>query len=556
MADNSNLFKVNMICRNDLAANWKSSNPILAAGELGLEIDTGMIKIGNGQQSWNEITDYINPQTEDKQFEIQIYASVEDFPNAAEAKDNIFYLAPGTETYHYDMYQRRLHKKTREEEVEVPIEETKDTTTESVTENAKTEETKDTSNNTTTETTTTPENTDTSTSEGSTTETTPEAPKTEIKIITVTYYEYEFDYVSTLDLTNKIENYETLTETTLNNLRSLAAELSQKVQELQIQTISQQDQTTLTTALEQAKAIDSMYNGLTNLIINTNLACNNAIAATVNADIVAKETSDEKQKAIQATSDATNAANDARQATNEAKTLVTDLKDYTEKELPSKIEDKISSRIDNDEKETSIWSGKKLAEQFNVVNKKIDDIIPVNQNNIKNAIGKYAKLSYMDIKDTSTISVGKNATAKALTEDLWNSHYNTTYPNAERIDTLYLKFNNKYDRILVKYVGNGGTIDVTCKCGEQKIAHNCRGGAVNGYMEFYNEYGYWWGSKIQGYKNQNYSGSYETTGINYVMEYSIDEYSSIDGIDIQMTYQKKKAGISILGIYGVLSSNT
>jgi hypothetical protein len=35
-----------------LAANWTSSNPTLAEGELGLETDTGKFKVGNGVNQW------------------------------------------------------------------------------------------------------------------------------------------------------------------------------------------------------------------------------------------------------------------------------------------------------------------------------------------------------------------------------------------------------------------------------------------------------------------------------------------------------------------------
>jgi hypothetical protein len=36
--------------RRDTAANWTSSNPVLRAGELGIETDTLKFKIGNGYQ--------------------------------------------------------------------------------------------------------------------------------------------------------------------------------------------------------------------------------------------------------------------------------------------------------------------------------------------------------------------------------------------------------------------------------------------------------------------------------------------------------------------------
>ena len=39
--------------RRDTAANWTATNPILAAGEPGLETDTGKIKYGDGTTRWN-----------------------------------------------------------------------------------------------------------------------------------------------------------------------------------------------------------------------------------------------------------------------------------------------------------------------------------------------------------------------------------------------------------------------------------------------------------------------------------------------------------------------
>ena len=41
--------------RRDTAANWTSANPTLAAGEMGLETDTGRYKIGNGTTPWNAL---------------------------------------------------------------------------------------------------------------------------------------------------------------------------------------------------------------------------------------------------------------------------------------------------------------------------------------------------------------------------------------------------------------------------------------------------------------------------------------------------------------------
>jgi len=57
MAQNN--VRATLILRNDLAATWASRNPILAKGELGAEIDTGLLKIGDGTKHFNEL-DYIN----------------------------------------------------------------------------------------------------------------------------------------------------------------------------------------------------------------------------------------------------------------------------------------------------------------------------------------------------------------------------------------------------------------------------------------------------------------------------------------------------------------
>jgi hypothetical protein len=42
--------------RNDTAANWTSANPILAVGELGLETNTGLFKVGNGSSTWTALS--------------------------------------------------------------------------------------------------------------------------------------------------------------------------------------------------------------------------------------------------------------------------------------------------------------------------------------------------------------------------------------------------------------------------------------------------------------------------------------------------------------------
>jgi Zn/Cd-binding protein ZinT len=41
--------------RRDVSTNWQSVNPILEEGELGLELDTNRIKVGDGKTPWNEL---------------------------------------------------------------------------------------------------------------------------------------------------------------------------------------------------------------------------------------------------------------------------------------------------------------------------------------------------------------------------------------------------------------------------------------------------------------------------------------------------------------------
>ena len=41
--------------RRDTKARWSEVNPVLMEGEIGLEIDTNNIKIGDGVHAWNEL---------------------------------------------------------------------------------------------------------------------------------------------------------------------------------------------------------------------------------------------------------------------------------------------------------------------------------------------------------------------------------------------------------------------------------------------------------------------------------------------------------------------
>jgi hypothetical protein len=51
----SNTAGATIKLRRDTAAAWASANPVLAAGEPGLETDTNLIKYGNGSAAWNSL---------------------------------------------------------------------------------------------------------------------------------------------------------------------------------------------------------------------------------------------------------------------------------------------------------------------------------------------------------------------------------------------------------------------------------------------------------------------------------------------------------------------
>lgn len=45
--------------RRDTGTNWSSANPVLASGELGINLTTGQFKIGNGTTAWNSLNYFV-----------------------------------------------------------------------------------------------------------------------------------------------------------------------------------------------------------------------------------------------------------------------------------------------------------------------------------------------------------------------------------------------------------------------------------------------------------------------------------------------------------------
>ena len=59
-----------IVLRNDLAATWASVNPKLLAGEIGIEKDTGLMKIGDGTNLWNDL-EYANECERAAHYEVE-----------------------------------------------------------------------------------------------------------------------------------------------------------------------------------------------------------------------------------------------------------------------------------------------------------------------------------------------------------------------------------------------------------------------------------------------------------------------------------------------------
>ncbi len=52
---NKTLTNVKIQLRNDTRANWNTTNTVLSKGEMGVEIDTGKFKIGDGVKDWKTL---------------------------------------------------------------------------------------------------------------------------------------------------------------------------------------------------------------------------------------------------------------------------------------------------------------------------------------------------------------------------------------------------------------------------------------------------------------------------------------------------------------------
>ena len=56
-------IQTKILMRRDTSANWSTNNPILAAGEIGVDTTNNRIKIGNGVSTWTNLN-YIDTQVQ------------------------------------------------------------------------------------------------------------------------------------------------------------------------------------------------------------------------------------------------------------------------------------------------------------------------------------------------------------------------------------------------------------------------------------------------------------------------------------------------------------
>ena len=100
MANQTLISKIQL--RNDIRANWNTNNPVLLAGEIGLETDTRLFKVGDGTKTWNELAyekgqpaelKTVKPEITDANYEVgqvwinttnqYVYILLDNTPNAA-----------------------------------------------------------------------------------------------------------------------------------------------------------------------------------------------------------------------------------------------------------------------------------------------------------------------------------------------------------------------------------------------------------------------------------------------------------------------------------------
>ena len=60
-----NSGNVSLQLRRDTAQGWMTENPVLMAGEVGVETDTRKVKVGDGTTTWNSLPYSTSPYIKD-----------------------------------------------------------------------------------------------------------------------------------------------------------------------------------------------------------------------------------------------------------------------------------------------------------------------------------------------------------------------------------------------------------------------------------------------------------------------------------------------------------
>lgn len=91
----TNTVNVRLVHRHDTKANWTAKNPVLLQGEIGIEDDTGLFKIGDGVKAW-DVLGYANDAKTASHYEVSATEEETDteaiarvFPDATFNQDDI-----------------------------------------------------------------------------------------------------------------------------------------------------------------------------------------------------------------------------------------------------------------------------------------------------------------------------------------------------------------------------------------------------------------------------------------------------------------------------------
>lgn len=85
----ANVINTTFQFKRGLASAWAKVNPTLAAGEPGFELDTGKLKIGDGQTAWNDLAYMSDAELTEEQVAAAVEAYLEKNPIRIET-DNTF----------------------------------------------------------------------------------------------------------------------------------------------------------------------------------------------------------------------------------------------------------------------------------------------------------------------------------------------------------------------------------------------------------------------------------------------------------------------------------